>query len=164
MKGIFLFILFNILCTGKVNAHPVHVSVINIYFEDLTMYIHINSFVDDWETAYFHYKGEMPHFRNSKIFENEWFNEYFDASFSVTEPQNSEPIALSKDTVFFNDLAMTIKLHAKLNNKPKSLYIYNAILTDIFADQTNLLIFSHDEKEKGIKFDVKHNEDVLMLK
>lgn len=164
MKGIFIAILINIICIANIHAHPVHVSVINIYFEGSRMQIEIRSFIDDWETAYYHYKGEPTDLRKGDLFENKWFNEYFDASFSLSKAQKASPFVLEKDTVFYDDLAMTIKLHADLNKKPKSLYIYNAILTDIFADQTNLLIISYENREKGIKFDVKKNEEVMMLK
>ena len=60
--------------------------------------------------------------------------------------------------------AMLIEMSGELKEKPKSLYIYNALLTDIFPDQSNLLIFEFRERESGIKFDVRKHEEVLMLK
>jgi hypothetical protein len=54
-------------------------------------------------------------------------------------------------------------MSAKVPSNPNSLYIYNALLTDIFPDQSNLVIFIYGKKETGIKFDVKkHNAEVIL--
>ena len=59
---------------------------------------------------------------------------------------------------------MTIEMEAQSQGKPNSLYIYNALLTDIYPDQTNLVIFGFKKKETGIKFDVKKHDAEVMLK
>jgi hypothetical protein len=145
------------------SAHPVHVSVVNITIDGLILNVTVNTFVDDWETAYFHYYGESIQLKNLANLKGDWFDDYFQSSFRICLNKNETVLDLIKDTVYFNDLSMTIELHAFLKDEPKSLYIYNAILTDIFADQTNLLIYSTDQKEKGIRFDYyKHEEELIM--
>ena len=59
---------------------------------------------------------------------------------------------------------MTIEMRGELRKAPKSLYIYNALLTDIFPDQNNLVIVSLDNKETGMKFDYKKKQKELKLK
>ncbi|MCF8225552.1 MAG: hypothetical protein K9J30_06710 [Bacteroidales bacterium] len=163
MKRFLILIIVTLFALIRVYAHPIHVSVTNISFSDDSMFIRINTFVDDWETAYFHYHGEFTDLKTVNVFNNKWFNSYFRSSFKIEI--NSENVELSANpvTVNFDELAMTIKMRVKLNEKPKTLYLYNALLTDIFTDQTNLLIYSGTKKEKGIKFDARHKEELLKL-
>jgi hypothetical protein len=152
-----------IISLQDASTHPVHVSVVNITIEGVLLNVTLNTFVDDWETAYFHYYGKSIQLKNRANLEGEWFNEYFQKSFRIGVNTSDTVLELVKDTVYFNDLSMTIEMHAKLKDEPNSLYIYNAILTDIFADQTNLLIYSTDDKENGIRFDYYKHEEELIL-
>lgn len=161
-KRILLISVF-IISLQDASTHPVHVSVVNITIDGLLLNVTVNTFVDDWETAYFHYYGKSIQLKNRANLKGDWFNEYFQSSFRIGVNKSDTGIELVKDTVYFNDLSMTIEMHAKLKDEPKSLYIYNAILTDIFADQTNLLIYSTDDTEKGIRFDYHKHEEELIL-
>ena len=71
---------------------------------------------------------------------------------------------LSIDTIMIEDDSMKIELHADLRGKPNSLYIYNALLTDIFPDQSNLVIFEYKENEIGMKFDIRNSSEEVELK
>jgi hypothetical protein len=54
-------------------------------------------------------------------------------------------------------------MHAEVREESNSLYIYNALLTDIYPDQTNLVILGFENRETGMKFDViKHSELVKL--
>ena len=68
------------------------------------------------------------------------------------------------DTIKIEDEAMQIEMSGVFREKPNSLYIYNALLTDIYPDQTNLVIFGFEERETGIKFDVKKQSAEVVLK
>jgi hypothetical protein len=164
MKKYFLCIFMVIISTFQASAHPVHVSIVNISIEGDILNISISTFVDDWEVAYFHYFGDTINLKSAKTFEGEWFNSYLEKSLHIDLNKENQALTLVKDSIYFNDLSMTIEMHAKLTDKAKTLYIYNAILTDIFADQTNLLIFSYKGKEKGIKFDYKKKQEELKLR
>jgi len=164
MHGIFILIIASFFNVGSPGFHPVHVSVTNVVVNDDGLELHFRSFIDDWETAYYHYFGEQISLRKHDVFENEWFNAYFNASFKLGGGDGNIPINMEVDTVYFDDLAMTVEMHASVKNKLNSLYIYNSILTDIFGDQNNLFIISFKNKEKGIKFDALHKEEYLKLK
>ena len=153
-----------ILCLSSTGAHPLHVSVTNITLEGSRMNISINTFVDDWETAYFHYHGDTIQFNTPGNLDNTWFKDYLHASLSIKTEQEGKELDLNIDRIEFDELSMKLELHAFLKEIPKTLYIYNSILTDIFADQTNLLIFSAGGKQKGIKFDYHKQEDALKLR
>lgn len=158
-----LLIMFMFLFTTA-TAHPVHVSVVNIHFEGSTLRMRISTFVDDWETAYFHYHGKPIQLKKPENLESNWFKKYFQASLVVSANKKDNRLGFVTDTIYFNELSMTIEMHAELKETPDSLYIYNAILTDIFTDQTNLLIYSYKGKEKGIRFDYFKHEEVVKLK
>jgi len=68
------------------------------------------------------------------------------------------------DSVFLEDVSMTIEMHATVPMSPNSLYIYDALLIDIFPDQSNLVIFVYEKKETGIKFDVKKQDAEVILR
>ncbi|MCF8345742.1 MAG: hypothetical protein K9G38_00910 [Bacteroidales bacterium] len=159
---LFLWLISGIFTTAA--SHPVHVSVINITIEGSMIQLKINTFIDDWETAFFHYHGTSVKLKMSENLEGTWFNDYLASSLVISAGSKENKIKFETDTIFFNDLSMTLEMHAELKEEPDSLYIYNAILTDIFADQTNLLIYSHRDMERGIKFDYHKHEDVVKLK
>jgi hypothetical protein len=163
IKRILLFLVF-ITSLQDASTHPVHVSVVNITIDGLQLSVTVNTFVDDWETAYFHYYGKSIQLKNRANLKEGWFTSYFQNSFKIGIDSSNIGIHLVTDTVYFNDHSMTIEMHAKLKDEPKSLYIYNAILTDIFADQTNLLIYSTDGVEKGLRFDYYKHEEVVTLR
>ncbi|MDA3821198.1 MAG: hypothetical protein PF450_01110 [Bacteroidales bacterium] len=161
----YLLCIFIVICSNFVaSAHPVHVSVVNISIEGDILEITIATFVDDWEVAHFHFYGDTLNLKSRKNFEGEWFNSYLEKSLHIDLNKKGNPLTLVKDTIYFNDLSMTIEMHAKLTDKAKTLYIYNAILTDIYTDQTNLLIFSNEGKEKGVRFDYKKKQEELKLR
>jgi hypothetical protein len=124
------------------------------------MKVSVSTFADDWETAYFHYFGETIKLNRVEKIKGEWFETYFNDSFYLKN-KNGDKFILEWDTIYINDHSIKLEMHAKLNPEVNSLYIYNSILTDIFADQTNLLIYSVNGKEQGIRFDYyKKNETV----
>lgn len=145
-------------------AHPLHVSIVNITIDGLLVNIQVSTYIDDWETAYFHFFGDTIFMRSYKHINGEWFSSYLNDSFFLSTEKGGEKLEPVRDTAYFKDLNLTLEMHIKLNRKPNSLYIYNSILTDIFPDQTNLLIYSEGGREKGIRFDYHKKEEVLKLR
>ena len=144
-------------------AHPLHLSITNITYENGKLNIRIKSFRDDWEIGYFHYHSKPIDFTEPSNRELPWFNEYLNKTFRIALGEEMPGLALEIDTVLLDDDAMTIEIHTKVPSSPNSLYIYNTLLTDIFPDQTNLVIFVYEKKETGIKFDVKkHVAEVIL--
>ena len=124
----------------------------------------MKTFRDDWETAYFHFHGKQISFMEPGKCELPWFNSYLTNHFSISSSKGDVPLILKTDTIILDEDTMLIEMNAQLKENPKSLYIYSTLLTDIFPDQTNLVIFEFREKETGIKFDVRKHEEVLLLK
>lgn len=152
-----------VLLPVKSQAHPLHLSITNITYENGMLHINMKTFRDDWEVAYYHYHGRLIDFSDSTQRADPWFFTYLKKSFRVSGKKGKTDIDLEVDRVSLDEDAMTIELKAKLRSKPKSLYIYNALLTDIYPDQTNLVMFGIGKKETGIKFDVrKHDAEVIL--
>lgn len=128
------------------------------------MNLTIKTFIDDWETAYYHYHGRQIDITDPMNYNGDWLTKSLSTSFVIKEEKEGSPLKTVTDSLFFDDMSMTIEMHAELSSKPNSLYIYNAILTDIFPDQTNLVIISMDNRETGMKFDHKTKEEELKLR
>jgi hypothetical protein len=162
MKGLFLFIGILFLPVAS-PAHPLHLSITNITYENGTLNIQMKSFRDDWEVGYFHFHSEPIDFSLAANREIPWFRDYLFSRFRIATGKEMPELSLVLDTVYLEDVAMNLKMHAKVPSNPKSLYIYNALLTDIYPDQTNLVIFVFENKETGIKFDIqKHEAEVIL--
>jgi hypothetical protein len=132
-------------------AHPLHLSITNITYENGKLNISMKTFRDDWEVAYFHYHSKPIDFTDPAMRDLPWIGGYLNKKFRISG------ISIEGD-------AMTLEMQSDMSSKPNSLYIYNALLTDIYPDQTNLVIFGFNEKETGIKFDVKKQTAEVVLK
>lgn len=154
-----LFLLFSVPST----AHPLHLSITNILYENGKLNIQMKSFRDDWEVGYFHYHGKPVDFTDPSQQEIPWFREYLNSSFRIALGKEMPALSLEIDSISLEEDAMTIEMHAMVPASPNSLYIYNTLLIDIYPDQTNLVIFVFEKKETGIKFDVrKHDAEVIL--
>jgi len=152
-----------LLIPAQSQAHPLHLSITNITYANGKLNISMKSFRDDWEIGYFHYHSKPIDFTDPVKRELPWFDEYLHRSFRIAEGKEMPPLSIEIDTLFLEEDAMTIEMHAVVSGSPNSLYIYNSLLTDIFPDQTNLVIFVFEKKETGIKFDVKkHDAEVIL--
>jgi len=145
-------------------AHPLHLSITNITYENGKLSISMKTFRDDWETAYFHFHGKQISFSEAENRHIPWFGRYLSEHFYLSMKKDELPILLKIDSITLNEETMLIEMSGEIMGNPKSLYIYSALLADIFPDQTNLVIFEFRDKETGIKFDVRKHEEVLLLK
>ena len=152
-----------VLLPGWSIAHPLHLSITNITYENGMLKISMKTFKDDWETAYFHFHSKPIDFADPALRKIEWLADYLNERFKIAIKKDSPVFPLIMDSVNLDGENLIIEMHFALASKPNSLYFYNALLTDIFADQTNLVIFGFEKKETGIKFDVyKHDTNVLL--
>ena len=156
-----LFLL--LFVPAELSAHPLHLSITNITYENGKLNIQMKSFRDDWEVGYFHYYGEVVDFSDPSQREIPWFKEYLNKSFRITTGEEEPALKLEIESVSLEEDAMTIDMHVLVPESPNSLYIYNSLLIDIYPDQTNLVIFVFEKRETGIKFDVKkHDAEVIL--
>ncbi|MDX2431004.1 MAG: hypothetical protein QNK35_08725 [Bacteroides sp.] len=153
-----------ILWMSFAEAHPLHLSITNITYENGKLKISMKTFRDDWEMAYFHYHGTVIDLLDEESLQEPWLSSYLEDRFSLARAKGDIPTEISIDTILISEDTMVIEMQGELEGNPKSFYLYNALLTDIFPDQTNLVIFEYKEKETGIKFDVRKHEEEVELK
>ena len=157
-------LIFLVLMPAWSFAHPLHLSITNITYENGKLKVSMKTFRDDWETAYFHYHSKLIDFTDPGQREIQWFDNYLNDRFKLSRHKGDPGLSLEIDTVLLDEDTMIIEMQSTIPEKPNSLYIYNALLTDIYPDQTNLVIFGFEKKETGIKFDVKKQDAEVMLK
>jgi len=158
-----LVFLLAIMTGASLGAHPLHLSITNISIQDKEILISMKTFRDDWETAYFHFHSRPIDFSDPVNRQTPWFREYLEQSFRIATSSESTSVPLMVDTITVSEENMVIEMRAALREEPKSLYIYNALLTDIFPDQTNLVMIGIGKRETGIKFDIKKREEKISL-
>ena len=151
------------LCILGAEAHPLHLSVTNINIENGKLKVSMKTFRDDWELAYFHENGHRIDFRKEESRKEAWFMDYLTRSFIIKKGKGEEVLPLNLISVSLEEDAMQIDLQAELGEEPNSLYIYQALLTDIYPDQNNLVILSFGKRETGIKFDVRKLDELVSL-
>jgi hypothetical protein len=151
------------LCTVCAQAHPLHLSITNITYENGKLKVSMKTFLDDWETAYFHYHSTVIDFSDPSQREIPWFRNYLEKVFRVSLDKDGQPLVMKMDTITIEEGSMNIELGIGVPGQPKSLYLYNALLTDIYPDQTNLVIFGTNKRETGIKFDVMKHDEIVLL-
>jgi hypothetical protein len=158
LLSLFLFI------PAQAPAHPLHLSITNITYENGKLNIRMKTFRDDWETAYFHFHGKPVDFSDPDKRTIPWLNEYLLSHFRIAENSGMPGLSMQVDSIDLEGEAMSIVMHATVTSEANSLYIYNALLTDIYPDQTNLVIFGFQKRETGIKFDVKKQDAEVILR
>jgi hypothetical protein len=159
-----VILLFTLFLPAWTPAHPLHLSITNITYENGTLNISLKTFRDDWEVAYFHYHSKPIDFRDPAMRDLPWFEDYLNLRFSLSTGEHEPDLKLELIRVELEEDAMTLEMKSSVPSKPNSLYIYNALLTDIYPDQTNLVIFGFDERETGMKFDVRKQTAEVVLK
>lgn len=163
MRKISVLILFLLIPAGLL-AHPLHLSITNITYENGKLKISMKTFRDDWEVGYFHYHSQAIDFKDPAMRDLPWFTDYLSRSFRISTDESEPDLKMEIDTIQLEENTMFIEMHSDLPSQPNSLYIYNALLTDIYPDQTNLVIFGFNEKETGMKFDIKKHSAEVVLK
>jgi len=146
------FFLIALLFFLKINAfsHPVHYSITNIDYNTTkkSIFGSIKVFKDDIIIALIHNFEKFILEDTTNLLQNQFLHKYLINNFQLYDDINYYELTIEK--LFFDNSFLVIEFSIKLNNKPQKLCIYNNILFDIYLDQSNMLIFSIDNKdEKG---------------
>ena len=74
-------------------AHPLHLSITNITYENGKLKISMKTFRDDWEVGYFHYHSKPIDFSDPVQREIPWFNEYLNKSFIISTGKEMDDLS-----------------------------------------------------------------------
>jgi len=145
--------------------HPLHLSVTNIEYdsENNTFKISSKIFMDDFEKIIENKYGvalnlgkenELPEAEN-------YFNKYIFESFNIIINNKDRTDKLTFKGKKTDDQAIWLYYEYPDIKKIRSLKVYNAILCDLYMDQTNLVIFSYNDIQKGIR--LKHDNRIASI-
>lgn len=145
--------------------HPVHVSMTNMeYFaESGKLELSVRIFKEDIETAILHDSGINPEFAFNDEYEKNRL------SLSAYCSKNLKIISSSGDICDFEmdrfevkDDVVWLYLQCSKMKDVDALEMKNSLLSDLFPDQKNLVIFTSGEFQKGYEFSAKNR--VLKIK
>ncbi len=154
-----LFSILNILFIFNTILHPIHNSVTNIeYFQKQKEFkITVKLYKDDFKTIiYKNYKyvldpEQIPPADSSSFYMTDYVKRNL---VFIVGKKGYNKFKLQSAKVNFEALWLTFTL--PFNKKPKSIMLHNSLMNDMFADQSNLVIFSFTGNEEGYIFN--HNK------
>jgi len=152
----------------KNKKHPVHVTVCNIEYVDAEKEFNISFkiFADDFEKIVKQkYNIDLNLGKNNESkdcvsYINLYVFEHFSLFVNDIEKSGKKLIF---DKFEIKDLAVWIFYKFKIKNEIKNVKIINSLMTDMYFDQKNLLIFSYKTEEKAFTFDNKTIEEKFEL-
>ena len=139
--------------------HPLHVSVTTVDYNETEdeFIISIKLFKDDFEKIVNHkYNADLDimncNFYNSdSLFIEKYINEHFSMKFDGKNVLRKQEYINS----VCNEESIWVSFKIKSIEPKKKIEISNSLLTDLYDDQKNLLIFKYKKTDKGIQFNRK---------
>jgi hypothetical protein len=95
--------------------------------------------------------------------EHPFFQDYLKDRFGIRTTSGGVSLPMTLDSTLMEEESMTLELTVEIPRGLDKLYIYQSLLTDIFPDQKNLVIFSSGNTETGIEFDVARLEQLVTI-
>jgi hypothetical protein len=141
-------------------AHPIHVSVTNLDVnpQKKEILITYKLYTDDFSLLFYHLFEKNIKFEADKDFsasELALVNNYMSAAFKLESGKNT----LLLEFLRKEQDEQSIWLYYKCDmpaGRIKTLMLTNALLLDLFDDQTNLVIVTQGKNEQGLTFNVKN--------
>jgi len=156
MVRILLFALF-------LSSHPVHVTLLSIDYtaDDHSFNAFLKVYFDDFLLDYKLClpEADKPEPGVSPDKAKELIRLYINKRISFIAGKKKIDADLTEMTLSENELRMTLRYAMK--KKCSDYSIENNILTDIYKDQTNLLIFRYDKYEEGIRLTAENKGHVF---
>jgi hypothetical protein len=139
--------------------HPVHISYTNIEYnnENGKFEILFKLFVDDFDLIL-----QAKYGKDLKLKEGLWekayigiINKYIFEHFKfVIGSKDKTKSGLQFIRRDISEGAIWLYYDFSSKKKSNTFEIYNSLMTDIYPDQTNLLLFTYMEKQKAFRFDI----------
>lgn len=162
MKARILIFLVCILLSNTINAHPIHISVVNLDVipDSGRIEYSIRIFYEDFQTFInYRYNTRIDFNKQNQMTfkEQQSIIDYISGAFRIADDQLAtiEPKFVSWK---IEDQSIWLFFCAKLNHNVSELHIYNKLLIDLYSDQTNYVIYSNAEEEAGIEFNKRKTE------
>ena len=158
--------LITIILSFFVLAHPVHVSLMSVEYSEKTdvFNVFLKIYSDDFLLDYKLLTGDTAKidFAANRETAESLIMKYLDEKVQIF----AEGKKLDGKLINFNSSDGELKMDVKFNNKKKSknYLVKNLIMTDLYKDQSNLLIFRYGNFEEGIKLTSEKQEQTFKVK
>jgi hypothetical protein len=173
-----LFSGYNILtnepaCFGRSNkqivvlpSHPVHISFTNIEFNPATNKFDIlfKLFVDDFDIILTKKYGKTLNLSGGQPIKgaheiiDRYILEHFKMIINGKDKTKSE---LKFNKMEVKELSIWLYYDFSFNGNCNTFDLQNSLMTDLYQDQNNLLIFTYKDAQKAIKFSLAKTEEKL---
>jgi hypothetical protein len=162
MREMFLFLMVSLITA----AHPVHVTLMSVEYSDKSdsFNVFLKVYTDDFLLDYRTFSGDT-----SKVVlasDNNEVRKIVDRYIKDKVQIFAEGKLLTSRIAGLDFSEGELKMDLVYNNirKSKSYLVRNMILTDIYKDQSNLLIFRFGNNEEGIKLTADMREQEFKIK
>ncbi len=153
----------------ETNFHPVHVSFTNVeYIEDKKQFqILFKVFADDFDlilkkkyNIYLNFEnGKKPNGYEKVV--TKYILEHFKI---VVDNKDLTASKLRFLNLEFKEKAVWLHYIYKFKGQGNRFELWNSLMTDLYLDQTNLLIFNYNSFQKAIRFTNDKTKEVLSVK
>lgn len=156
MKARILIILFFILAGNRIEAHPVHISVVNldVISDSEKIDFSVRLYYEDFQILINHRYNTMIDFSKQNRMtskEQQSVIDYVTTNFKLSAA-NNEMLKTKFTGWKVEDASVWLFFCADLVENNNELIIQNTLLTDLYNDQINYLILRNADEEVGIEF------------
>jgi hypothetical protein len=156
MKTLLTAALISIVQLLNINAHPLHVSVVNmdVITDSSLVRYSVRLFYDDFQRLINAKYNTWIDFGKQSRFtfkEQQSIKDYITKALIITD---ENLVTLHSDFTGWKveNMSVWFYFNAKLVNDTKKLLIENKLMDDLFTDQKNLLIIRYSDIETGFEF------------
>ena len=152
--------LKNLLLLSWLIFHPVHVTLTSVDYapEEGCLTVFIKMYLDDFLLDA---EQNEDNFLKDKSKSKEITEKYINKKIIIRA--NNETLTGKINNLETLDDEVKVYMEYKTSGKPKELLLRNLIMTELYSDQSNLVIIKIDEFEEGFKFTSEITEQVFKI-
>jgi hypothetical protein len=147
-------------------AHPVHVTLLSVEYsaESKAFNVFLKVYYDDFILDYKLLTGISPDFdfSGNKEAGEKMITNYIEDKVQIFAGKAKLEGKIKDLSLSGNELKMNLLFDNQ--KKSRMFIIRNSILTDVYKDQSNLLIFRYGKFEEGVKLTPEKREQVFKVK
>lgn len=167
MKARILILLGCLLLGNTIEAHPIHMSVVNIdiNLDSSRIDYSVQLFYEDFQTFInYRYNTMIDFSRQTRMTSKEQHSiiEYITSRFHLTD-SNERILNSEFQSWKIEDKSIWLFFCTKLDDNINVLQVKNELLIDLFDDQINYVIYRNALEEVGIEFNKRKTTQSIKL-
>jgi hypothetical protein len=146
--------------------HPVHVTMTSIDYvpENDSLNVFVKMYFDDFlrDLAMSGENKEADFFTSSAHESDEVMERYLDRKLIIKV--NKKLLKAKLNDLEIVDNEVRLKIEYKTTKQPEIIIVNNQIMTDLYKDQSNLMIVKVDKFEEGVKLTSEITEKIFKIR